>query len=239
MPLSFSVDTAASVSSFADQNALTSVGVSILFDEQIPSDTTVSAQTSSCLLLNFVFDGSWQMISSTGTGYQIQLAQSVSYPVLYYLQGETKWTRVNGQSLDNKILSACVSSAGFYQVFDSESGSAVPPATVSPAPASPTSALTLGAVYVFPNPSKAGNVPTLHVECEPADKISFRLYDVSGTLVYEGRIEEAPSLIGGKNVYEHVLPAKKFRSGTYHGVVTAEKSGHDPLRKKFSFAVVK
>jgi hypothetical protein len=123
----------------------------------------------------------------------------------------------------NNTLTSTVYHYGFYQVY-------------SPIAGLP---FAFGEVYVFPNPSKSGDIPTLHVEVGAADKVTVRIYDISGDLVYQGRVDENQLLVNGKPSYEHAMNSSKFKSGVYNGVVTAEKAGKDIIRKKFRFSVVK
>jgi hypothetical protein len=98
---------------------------------------------------------------------------------------------------------------------------------------------SFGEVYVYPNPTTKGNVPTLHAEVGAADKVTTRVYDISGDLVFEARIDANHVVVNGKPAYEYMMDLNRFKSGVYNGVVTAEKAGKDVIRKKFKFTVVK
>jgi hypothetical protein len=148
--------------------------------------------------------------------------EKLENPQLYRRVSEKKWIPLPG-TYNGVTLTVAVYHYGFYQVFSPISG--LP--------------FAFGDVYVYPNPSKDGDIPTLHVEVGQADKAMVRVYDISGDLVYESRIDENHVVVNGKPSYEHALPPAKFKSGVYNGVVTAEKGGKETIRKKFKFSVVK
>jgi hypothetical protein len=141
---------------------------------------------------------------------------------LYRQVDAGKWAPVPG-TLTGTVLTATVYHFGFYQVF-------------SPIPNLP---FVFGEVYVFPNPTRDGEVPTIHVEVGQADTVTARVYDVAGDLVYNERVDGSHIVVAGKAAYEHAMNPSKFKSGIYHGVVTATKGGKETIRKKFRFSVVK
>jgi hypothetical protein len=143
-------------------------------------------------------------------------------PQLYRKISDKKWIPLPG-SFSNGTLKVPVYHYGFYQVF-------------SPILGLPFS---FGDVYVFPNPSKKGDVPTLHIEVGAADKITARIYDIAGDLVFDGRVDDNHVVVNGKPAYEYGMKPGQFKSGVYNGTVTAEKGGKDTIRKTFKFAVVK
>ncbi|MCG3205498.1 MAG: hypothetical protein KCHDKBKB_02220 [Elusimicrobia bacterium] len=144
-------------------------------------------------------------------------------PHLYLFQGGDHWTQVPHQQFDGVNLSVSVTALGIYQVFV--------PITDLP--------YAFGEVYVFPNPTKDGDVPTLHIEVGQSDEVSTRIYDVAGDLVYETKVSDGIKLVNGKPCYEIPLDQTKFKSGVYTGVVTAEKSGKEPIRKQYRFSVIR
>jgi hypothetical protein len=143
-------------------------------------------------------------------------------PQLYRKVSEKRWIPLPG-TYSNLTLKVPVYHYGFYQVF-------------SPIAGLPFS---FGEVYVYPNPTTQGNIPTLHVEVGAADRVTARLYDISGDLVVDERIDNNHIVVNGKPAYEYAMDINKFKSGVYSGVVTAEKAGRDVIRKKFKFTVVK
>jgi hypothetical protein len=146
-------------------------------------------------------------------------------PVVFYQYAPGDWRRVaNQQYVDNRALFVVPSFFSYYQVF----------AAAAELP------FGFGDVYVFPNPTGVGETPTLHIEVGLAEKLSTRIYDVSGDLAYETRVDEAPLVANNGSVsYEIKLPADRFKSGVYVGIVTAERAGRQTIRRQYRFTVVK
>lgn len=144
-------------------------------------------------------------------------------PKLYRQAGELEWTIVPTQRFENHTITARLTTYGYYQVF----------AKILNLP------FSFGEVYVYPNPAKGSDTPVLHVEIGQADRVTTRIYDVAGDLVFETRIDKTPILVNGIPAYEEPLDPARFRSGTYIGVVTAERSGKETVRKKYRFTIVK
>lgn len=98
-----------------------------------------------------------------------------------------------------------------------------------------------GEVYVFPNPAKGGAAPTFHIECGIADKITIKVYTVSGRLAHEYTITGAPTTMDDGNglsyAYEHVWSGH-IPSGVYYYYIEAAKAGKN-LEKTGKFAVVR
>lgn len=148
---------------------------------------------------------------------------SLGTPVLYYQVGLHDWRPVPYQKVVNNSIVATLKHLGYYQVF----------APIINLP------FSFAEVYVFPNPTKGGQVPTLHVEIGQADEVSTRIYDVAGDLVFEGRVDSKTTVVNGKSAYEHALNPDLFKSGVYIGVVTATKAGKETVRKRYRFTIVK
>lgn len=142
--------------------------------------------------------------------------------VFYRFEGTSNWTPIQSQIIDNQLM-VRFDYYGYYQAFV--------PILNQP--------FSFSDVYVFPNPSREGDIPTLHIEVGRADRISVRIYDVAGDLVYETTISESPVAIDGKSAYEHALDPKAYKSGVYVGVVTAEKADQETIRQKFRFTIEK
>jgi hypothetical protein len=150
-------------------------------------------------------------------------ASSQGLPVLYEEVASHSWVPVGNQSATSDSINACLSDFASYQIF----------APIMNQP------YTFGEVYVFPNPTGPGQTAILHVDVGMSEKVSYRIYDVSGDLVTEGKMVEAPQAIRGRSAYEQPLDMSHFKAGVYVGVVTAEKSGSDALRKNFRFSILK
>ncbi|TBR23271.1 T9SS type A sorting domain-containing protein, partial [bacterium] len=103
-------------------------------------------------------------------------------------------------------------------------------------------AFVLRDLYVFPNPAVGGARPTIHVSVGLADKVTIRIYDVSGQEVHQATIDTPPSIIddgsGPKYAYEYPWNGH-IPSGVYLYTIVAEKSGQPAVRKAGKFAVVR
>lgn len=144
-------------------------------------------------------------------------------PSVYYRYGKGDWRRVaNQRFIDERALYVIPSFFGYYQVF----------AEANNLP------FSFGDVYVYPNPTRKGQTPTLHVSVGAAENVSTRIYDVSGDIVFQARIEDDPIVIDGEIAYELPLDKNKFKPGVYIGVVTAQRLGRETIRRQYRFSVV-
>lgn len=115
-----------------------------------------------------------------------------------------------------------------------QSGGTDPGANTSAAPP-----LAFGSVVAYPNPAKGGQSPTISIEVEQPDKLMLRIYDSAGGLAFETQVSDPEKAVADKQIYRVALDSKNFKSGIYYGVVTAQRSGQEAVRKKFSFTIVK
>ncbi|HAH32946.1 MAG TPA: hypothetical protein DCL44_11605 [Elusimicrobia bacterium] len=103
------------------------------------------------------------------------------------------------------------------------------------------SAFRLGEIYVYPNPAKGGEIPTLHIECGIADTVNIKIYTVSGREAHEYTITGAPAIIddgsGWSYAYEYAWRGY-IPSGVYYYFLEARKGGQT-LKKTGKFAVVR
>ena len=95
-----------------------------------------------------------------------------------------------------------------------------------------------GEIYSFPNPAKRGRKPALHVECGIADSVEIRVYNITGELVSEVRLDGIPHIIDGKYAYEHPLDLSGGGSGVYLYSVAARKAGEQDIRIRGKMAVI-
>ena len=65
--------------------------------------------------------------------------------------------------------------------------------------AGPDPEFKLGEVYVYPNPAKNGQAPTIHLECGIADSVNIKIYTVSGREAHEYTITSAPEVLDDGN----------------------------------------
>ena len=101
------------------------------------------------------------------------------------------------------------------------------------------STFQLGEVYAYPNPAKPPYMPTLHIETGLADEVQIRIYDVSGGLVHEASLSDAPAVIDNKYAYEYRWDTSGVGSGVYIYAITTKKSGFPDIRASGKSAVIK
>ncbi|MCB4792671.1 MAG: T9SS type A sorting domain-containing protein [Elusimicrobia bacterium] len=102
----------------------------------------------------------------------------------------------------------------------------------------PDPAFILHEAYTFPNPAKRVKKPTIHIEVGIADLIDFRIYDVSGDLIFKGELTSAPQVIGLQYAYEYLLNSD-IQSGTYICKVQAKKQGMNDITTTIKFAIIR
>lgn len=107
--------------------------------------------------------------------------------------------------------------------------------------AGPSSAFTLGEVYVYPNPAKGGQVPTFHIETGIADSVKINVYAVSGDLVHSYTATGTPATVddgqGTQYAYEYAWRGH-IASGVYYYAIEAQKDGKK-LKRTGKFAVIR
>ena len=102
----------------------------------------------------------------------------------------------------------------------------------------------LRGTFVFPNPAKGGSQPTLHVEVGQADSVELKIYDITGRLLKDVTLTQAPTLVdsgdGLRLAYEYIWD-DRIASGIYFytvravgntfiaGVQGADGAGNDQL----------
>jgi hypothetical protein len=99
-------------------------------------------------------------------------------------------------------------------------------------------AFTLRQFYIYPNPSKNGAKPTLHLEVGVADNVHIRIYDIAGELRHSATISGAPQISAPEYAYEYTWDTGGAGSGVYIAVVEARK-GDAAIKTKKKFAVIK
>jgi hypothetical protein len=151
------------------------------------------------------------------------IPEGADSPALYQQFGTDDWRPLPG-AFQNGVLSVTPTEFGTFQVFAK---------LTNPKP-------SILETYVFPNPAKQGQTPTLHISVKMAANISIRIYDVSGDLVLEKRVTSALTAVDGVPCYEEPLDPKKFKSGVYIYTITADRSDktNEKVREKGKFTVV-
>ena len=198
-----------------------------VFQQAFDSAEPIAEMSLDCVAFMFGFDDAASMFAMTTSDKYIRLAPpppGAGVPEAYYQYAPGDWRRAQNQRMINdRALYVVPSFFAYYQVF----------AAAANLP------FDFGQVYVYPNPAHGAESPTLHVEVGMADRVSTRIYDVSGDLVFEGRLEGSPTVQDGIAAYEIHLHSADFRSGVYVGVVTAERAGKDTIRRQYRFTIVK
>jgi hypothetical protein len=218
---------------FAAQNGLIALGPTILFfrrgEFSVARAQPVSSLDDGCSSMMFAMGGGapggFEFVDENRLIKLPALpAGGIGQPMVYYMAGENDWRRVpNQRFVDQHAIYVIPNFFGYYQVF----------AAVNNLP------FAFGEVYVYPNPARAGKVPTLHVEVGAADEVSTRVYDAAGDVVFETKLSQAPTVTDGKLAYELAFDPKKFKSGVYIGVVTAKRAGRETIRRQYRFTIVK
>lgn len=171
----------------------------------------------------FSFNGSFSQGTPNERQFNMSLPGDTKEPLLYYQHSANDWRPLPDQEYEtNGTLRVTPDVYGFFQVFAK---------ITNPKP-------NVGEVYVFPNPSKNGDVPTVHIDADKSDEVSIRIYDVSGDLVAETFVTSGIKSENGKPCYEHPLNPNLFKSGVYIGAVTIKRNGQTG-RKTFRFTVTK
>lgn len=147
-----------------------------------------------------------------------------------YWNPETETWKLLASIVDRikKVVSAQTTHFSLYQVL---------------APMKPqvNADFTLGEVYVFPNPARAGAKPTFHIEVGIADTVHIQIYTISGEPAHETTRIGAPQTIndgqGPQYAYEYAWDGY-IPSGVYLYVLTAKRGGAR-IKKTGKFVVVR
>ncbi|OGR53462.1 MAG: hypothetical protein A2049_09515 [Elusimicrobia bacterium GWA2_62_23] len=171
-------------------------------------------------------------------------AQKEKLQVAYWNPSSKDWEPL-ASTIDpaEKVVKAKVGHFSLYQVLVSTIAEAklVRPAgeqpLVSVQDAGPSTAFTLGEVYVYPNPAKGGDAPIFHIECGLADSVDIKVYTVSGREAHEATLTAMPATIDQRYAYEYVWRGH-IPSGVYLYFIEARKGGQK-IKKTGKFAVVR
>ncbi|MBI4802646.1 MAG: VCBS repeat-containing protein [Elusimicrobia bacterium] len=99
--------------------------------------------------------------------------------------------------------------------------------------------LRLGELYVYPNPVRGNDRPTLHIEAGKADRLEIRIHDLAGDLIHSIDINSLPSIVDGKYVYRYQWDTAGVPSGIYIFLVKAVKAGQGSVKGKGKIALIK
>jgi sugar lactone lactonase YvrE len=169
---------------------------------------------------------------------EAQKADEASLQVHYWNESKKDWEALESQvDQKDKTVKAKTKHFSLYQVL---AGSSTQTQSLKPLAADPS--FLFRDLYVYPNPARAGAVPTLHLAVGIADKVILRIYDVSGQEVHKTTLFDQPSIIndgtGDKYAYEYAWVGR-IASGIYLYVIEAEKQGFGTIRKTGKFGVVR
>ena len=97
----------------------------------------------------------------------------------------------------------------------------------------------LGDVYAYPNPSKGGIKPTIHVEVGMADSVNLKIYNLAAELIYEVDIDDTLKIVDNKYAYEYQWNTAGIASGVYIYYVDAQKSGKNHIKIVRKLALIR
>jgi len=215
-------------------NGLIAIGPTLIlrndddvFSQSLGAIAPIGEMGLSCVAFMLGFDEGARALAIAAADKFIHMAPpppGAGTPEVFYRYRAGDWRKVaNQRFIDQRALYVIPSFFGYYQVF----------AAANNLP------FSFGEVYVYPNPTRGGETPTLRVELGAAERVSTRIYDVSGDVVFEGRIDQQPIVSDGKIAYELPLNKNLFKAGVYIGVVTAERTGRETIRRQYRFTVIK
>lgn len=120
---------------------------------------------------------------------------------------------------------------------------AVVPAQGAASAGAPDPALRLVDAYVFPNPARRGERPTIRLQVGQADLVEVRIYDVSGRLVHGATVEKVQVVDDGNGkgpqyTYDYAWDPAGVGSGVYTFVAMA-RQGKREIRKAGKLAILK
>ena|GEM_PF-3862560 len=176
--------------------------------------------------------------------YESYDAKKEKLQVAYWNPSSKDWEPL-ASTIDptEKVVKAKVGHFSLYQVLVSTIAEAKTVRPVGEQPvvsvqaAGPSTAFTLGEVYVYPNPAKGGDAPIFHIECGLADSVDIKVYTVSGREAHEATLTAMPAIIDQRYAYEYVWRGH-IPSGVYLYFIEARKGGQR-IKKTGKFAVVR
>jgi subtilisin family serine protease len=130
--------------------------------------------------------------------------------------------------------SAEACSAGDYDDHD-DLAFAVEHSEVLPLPTG--NELKIGDFFTRPSPV-SGNVATLRVEVENADRVSQKIYSLTGQMVLDTPPTQIVETSNGWQAFESVWSTENLAAGTYYWAVEAEKEGKK-VREINKIAIIK
>lgn len=135
----------------------------------------------------------------------VQAAQARAAALYYWDTGAGEWRALPSEmDLQAGVIRAEASALTVLKAFELA--------------ASPAGGV-VGEVFVFPNPAKRGARATFHIQCDGAERVEIRVYDLAGESVHEASLSGPPSLVdrgeGLRPAYEYVWDTSGAASGVY------------------------
>lgn len=97
---------------------------------------------------------------------------------------------------------------------------------------------TFGA-YIFPNPVRLDQHPTMMVEPGASDKITARIYDSAGSQIFQTRVDDHNLTSLNTGLAYEVPVTASLKPGVYMGLLLGYQGDRITDRTTFRFSVVK
>jgi hypothetical protein len=167
-------------------------------------------------------------------------ADPASLKVAYWNRDTGVWEMLKSEvSEAKKTVRAKTSHFSVYQVVDPN------PGVVSiPGLAAALGTFEFRDMYVFPNPSRGGERPTIRMQAGLADSVKFRIFDVAGNAiqqntVFGARLFDDGNGKGAQYTFDYTWETSGVGTGVYTFVVTAQKAGKPDIVKTGRLAIIK
>ncbi len=125
----------------------------------------------------------------------------------------------------------------FKQSASTASGSPITTQGVGPTPqtASADPTFLLRDFYIFPNPAKRNQKPTIRIQVGLADSVDVNIYDISGERVHSVNLSSPQALDDGNGkgsqyTFDYSWDTSHVGSGIYVVAITAHKAGQADIR---------
>ena len=101
------------------------------------------------------------------------------------------------------------------------------------------SSFELKDVYCYPNPARNGKNPTFHIECDVADNVELKIYNIAGEIVHSVDLTKNLVFENNKHIYQYIWDVSDIPSGVYIYSVKAEKLNEKPIKIVKKLAIIK
>jgi len=158
-----------------------------------------------------------------------------------YWNKETKAWEPLASTIDitKRTISAQVTHFSVYQVLQPKYS-----VITVPGPVAAAAEFAFRDAYIFPNPTKGGQRPTIRVQVGLASSVEIRIHDLSGSLVHQTTLHGAKLLDDGNGkgqqyTFDYTWNTSGVGSGVYAVLVIAKKTGHKDITLVKRVAVIK